>query len=284
MTNMLHLNQFRRQTAEIDKHLPIEQDLAPIVAIGGLLTIKQVADWYKPILAKDTTSSLAPSKRFIAPPQRGLGQVEDMREELTDRLEKLYDKLGSRKMLLVGHSLGGLMATMSAVERPEMVAGVVSLGGVHAGYDRETTAVKALRRAVGNPPHAKILRHDSDFMLEHTSRMAKEWPKDVPLHVISTPFDVLVVPPQGFGVELAHGAPDERLVIPPGPLLESAIRKWLKIPCGVNALRSTYPTEHINLPRNPQVANYIERCRRAIGAPAISAMTGSEINPQILAA
>ena len=89
-------------------------DLAPIVAIGGLLTVKQVAEWYRPVLTKDKTSDLPIGKRFLAPPQRGLGKLDEMREEMSELLHKMHRRVDQRKMFVVGHSLGGLMATVAA--------------------------------------------------------------------------------------------------------------------------------------------------------------------------
>jgi pimeloyl-ACP methyl ester carboxylesterase len=258
-----------------------DSHLAPIVAIGGLLTVKQLAEWYRPVLSKDKASVLPAHKRFIAPPQRGLGKVEEMRDQLVEQLEGVYERLGSKKLFLVGHSLGGLMATMTAVERPDMVAGVASLGGVHTGYRLKTPGTELLRHFVGNPPEAKLLRHDSDFMQEHKHRMATEWPKDVPLHVISTPLDILVVPPQGFDVKLAHGEPDNRLILPHVPhphiggILAGAARFALRIPHDFKPLHTGYLTEHLNIPRNPDVADHIDQSRRALAGEFGSVTLGA---------
>jgi hypothetical protein len=284
MTNPLKSRSNSETSGNRDLETLPEESLAPIVAIGGLLTIKQVAQWYSPLLSKDKQSALPPSKRFLAPPKRGLGGIADMREELHERLEKIQTKLEGEKMLLVGHSLGGLMATMTAVERPDLVAGVVSLGGVHEGYSRDTPATHALKKLVGRHPEAGHLRHDSDFMLEHTSKMEKQWPKDVPLHVVSTLFDALIVPPQGFGVKIAHGAPEKRLVIPPVPGLESLARGRLGIGDDVQMLRSRYITEHLNLPRNPDIANYIDESRRPTSEEAVVSPMSRPIGELALAA
>jgi hypothetical protein len=115
-------------------------------------------------------------------------------------------------------------------------------------------------------------------MLEHTSKMEKEWPEEVPLHIVSTLFDALIVPPQGFGVKIAHGKPEKRLVIPPVPGMESLVRSRLGIGDDVQMLRSRYITEHLNLPRNPDIANYIDQSRRpapeAIGVVPMSRPLG----------
>lgn len=239
-------------------------ELAPIVAIGGLGTIKQAAGWYEPILEKDTDSLLPTSKRFLAPPKQGLGRIEDMHEEINERLTTMHERLDDRKMWLVGHSLGGLIATKAAVERPDLVAGVVSLGGVHEGYRRDTLGTHALKMFLGRHPQAGHLRDDSDYMLEHKEDMATKWPEGVPLLIVSTPFDQLIVPPQGFGVKAGESEVHKQLVIPRIPGFETAVRKVMKIDDDVEMLRSHYPTEHLNLPRNPDIANYVDQARHDI--------------------
>jgi|GEM_PF-6553545 len=250
-------------------------ELAPIVAIGGLLTVKQLAEWYRPILAKDKTSGLPCNKRFLAPPQRGLGRLDEMREEASERLYKLYDRLDQRKMFIVGHSLGGLMASVAALETPEIIAGVVSLGGVHEGYNKETPATLALRYSLGNPAEAKHLWHESDFMMEHKEKMASSWSADIPFHVIATPLDYLVVPPQGFGVSLAHGEPDKKIVVLPVPGAETITRRGFGLGEDVGMLRSWYPTEHVNLPRNPDIAAYIDTSRHELAGLGSSVLTAT---------
>lgn len=238
--------------------------ITPLVAIGGLLTVKRVAFWYNSLL-EDEFTDLPPAKRFVAPPDRGIGEPEEILKRTIDHLEKVFDRLDRRRMFLSGHSLGGLLATMAAVERPDLVGGVVSLGGAHAGYSRETPATLALRHGLGNPKEAEHLRHDSPFMQEHQEKMASEWPADVPLHIISSPSDVLVVPPHGFDVALPAGRqPDKRLVVPPLRAAEWAIRRGFKIPDDVKPIRTWHPTEHVNLPRVPAIINHVHESRLAL--------------------
>ena len=259
-------------------------ELSPIVVIGGLLTVKQVAEWYRPILSKDKTAGVPLRKRFLAPPQRGLGNLDEMREEMSELLYKMYSRLGKRKMIIVGHSLGGFMGTVAAMETPEIVAGVFSLGGVHEGYDRETPATLALRHGLGNPSEAKHLWHESDVMLEHKARMATDWPDGVPLHCIATPLDYLIIPPKGFGVTLPNGRPENRLIIPPIPGAATAARVTFRLSEDVGMIKSWYLTEHVNLPHNPQVANYIDYNRREFIIPEIADTTIGNIGNVALAA
>lgn len=233
-------------------------EMAPIVAIGGLLTVKRLAFWYKPLLDIDSSTDIPANERFVAPPNRGIGEPDELQKRITESLENIHEQLDRRRMLIVGHSLGGLIATRAAVERPDLVQSVISLGGAHSGYSRETPATLALRHCLGNPKEAKHLRHDSSFMQEHQEKMASEWPSDVPLHIISSPVDVLVVPPQGYDVNLPNGRqPEKRLLVPPVHAAEWVLRRHLGVQNDVKALRTWHPTEHLNLPRVPAVASYV---------------------------
>lgn len=233
-----------------------QNNQAVIVGIGGLLTVKQVAQWYNPVLAIDKTSDLPTRKRFIAPFKRGLGEIEEMREDLTMRLEKIHDREEGRKLLLVGHSLGALMSTMAAVARPEVVAGVIALGGVHDGIERETWGTRALKAALGNPPQSELLWSDSDFMNEHRENVRANWPADAPLHVISTPTDYLIPPPRGFGIELSgERTSQDNLLVP--PLLGGVVCRRMGIGPDVARIPTAFPVEHVNLPICPAVVNYV---------------------------
>jgi pimeloyl-ACP methyl ester carboxylesterase len=261
-----------RQTAEAG-------ELAPMVAIGGLLTIKQVDWWYSKLLSQDTSSKVPAKERFIAPPYRGIAHPDKIRAKLTDHLERLQERLDGKRMYIVGHSLGGLLATETALERPDLVAGVSSLGGAHAGIRRHTIASRALQYGLGNPKEAQLLKHDSGFMQEHMARMATEWPKDTPLHIASTALDVIIPPPQGFDVQLPDGQePSKSLIMPDDPFTAHLLRLMMRVPDDVQTIESSYLTEHVNLPRSPVVIADVEAHRRAASGysfdPLMAAVTG----------
>lgn len=260
-----------------------ETKIAPIVAIGGLLTVKRLSFWYSPLL-KDDTTDLPPSKRFVAPPDRGIGEPEEILKRTTEIIERVHDRLDRRRMFIAGHSLGGWIATDLAIERPDLVAGVASLGGAHYGYDRETLATLALRHGLGNPKEAEHLRHDSPFIQEHQEKMASEWPLGVPLHLIASPSDVLIVPPHGLDVTLPDGQhPDKRLVVPPIRAAEWAIRRSFGISDDVKSIRTWYPTEHLNLPRVPAIIRHVNDSRLAL-AGILPNVEGLAATPTILPA
>ncbi len=78
---------------------------APLVAIGGLLTVKRAAFWYNALLQDDFTD-LPLAKRFVAPPDRGIGEPVEIQKRTIEQLEKVHDRLDRRRMFLIGHSWG----------------------------------------------------------------------------------------------------------------------------------------------------------------------------------
>jgi triacylglycerol lipase len=74
-------------------------------------------------------------------------------EQLEARLESVAERRG-RRVSIVGHSLGGMLARSLAVRRPDLVAGIVTLGSPmlapgahHAALTRSLDALVRLSRA-----------------------------------------------------------------------------------------------------------------------------------------
>jgi pimeloyl-ACP methyl ester carboxylesterase len=251
-----------------------------LVVIGGLLTIKQLSPLYMPLLKLDKTSSGPAHKRFVPPPQRGLGTVEGMTAELNTTLLRIHEQHG-RKLDLVGHSLGALMAMLATLENPDIVASATFVGGAHAGIKKETAATTALRRAVGNPPEAALLQHDSGFMNEQHARVANDWPADVPMYIYATVLDELIVPPQGFGLRpQGHAPADMGLVAPRIPGLQLLARRMLRdAPPEVKTISTLYPAEHINLVRCPEILGRIALHRAGMPADCMPETGATPLQP-----
>jgi pimeloyl-ACP methyl ester carboxylesterase len=62
----------------------------------------------------------------------------------TDRVAAVFDRLGVRDALVIGHGVGGAIALRLASERPELVRAILSVEGGPA----ETAATPSLRRAM----------------------------------------------------------------------------------------------------------------------------------------
>jgi pimeloyl-ACP methyl ester carboxylesterase len=82
--------------------------------------------------------------RVIAPDLRGHGRSSQVAGGLTPQdfagdLALLLDDLGTRPAVVVGHSLGAAVASVLAVERPDLVRAVVAVDPAY-GFDTEFAA------------------------------------------------------------------------------------------------------------------------------------------------
>jgi triacylglycerol lipase len=78
---------------------------------------------------------------------------------LHDTIEKAYRATG-RKVHLIGHSLGGLLARAAAAQAPEMVASVVTLGAPFRGVAVHPSILRAVELVRGQIHH----RHGSKVL------------------------------------------------------------------------------------------------------------------------
>jgi triacylglycerol lipase len=110
----------RRSVAELHRNVP-PGDGRPVLLIPGYLasdgSLVRLARWLREL-------GYAPEHARIAVNvDCGTRTVE----RLIDRLTAITDASGDR-VVLVGHSLGGVLARVIAVRRPELVRGIVCLG------------------------------------------------------------------------------------------------------------------------------------------------------------
>jgi pimeloyl-ACP methyl ester carboxylesterase len=94
--------------------------------------------------------SMAPMRRYLKElgydahawnMGRNLGGVASKREALRDLLRRIHSETG-RKVSLVGWSLGGVYARDLAVQEPDMVRAVITLGSPFANDIRATNATR----------------------------------------------------------------------------------------------------------------------------------------------
>jgi pimeloyl-ACP methyl ester carboxylesterase len=108
--------------------------------------------------------SMAPLRRYLTElgydthawrMGRNTGGVAKMRTALRDRLAQIHAEAG-RKVSVIGWSLGGVYARDLALQAPEMVRCVVTLGSPFAGDVRATNATRLYEalsgETVGNNP------------------------------------------------------------------------------------------------------------------------------------
>jgi pimeloyl-ACP methyl ester carboxylesterase len=217
-----------------------------VVVFGGLLTTDRYRFLYSRILGLDISSGLSAKERFIAPPDRGVATVERLREGANAAFRRLTDRSGP--VHIVGHSLGGFTVTQVAMDNPDRVLSVSCLAGAQDGLSRETLGSRALRRLVGNPKEARLLKHDSGFMNAHRDRVATDWPKGVPLYMTATVWDQIIAAPQGLGLEPRGGNVHRRLVVP--PLVRGCLARFVLDHCPEDTQplhHGLVPVEHINI-------------------------------------
>lgn len=101
--------------------------------------------------------SMAPMRRYLGElgydsyawkMGRNIGGFSRMRARLRDRLAEIYESCG-RKVSLVGWSLGGVYARDLALQAPDMVRYVVTLGSPFANDIRATNATRLYERLSG---------------------------------------------------------------------------------------------------------------------------------------
>jgi pimeloyl-ACP methyl ester carboxylesterase len=101
--------------------------------------------------------SMAPMRRYLSAlgydahawrMGRNLGGMARMREALRTRLTEIYTASG-RKVSLVGWSLGGVYARDLALQAPDMVRNVITLGSPFANDVRATNATALYERMSG---------------------------------------------------------------------------------------------------------------------------------------
>ncbi len=260
--------------------------MADVVAIGGLFSFKTQWYFYTPILAGGN-SPLSIKERFMAIPDQGLGDFEEMIGELDEQLTDLCEK-NEGPVVLAGQSLGALMAEELTLMGPERVKGVALIAGIHDGEEKLTVTGKAIKQLLGNPKHAPDLLRDSDMMIEHRRRREEEWPEDVPVRIYTPTSDFLIPAPDGLEVKYAHGQEaTKNVVLPLMPGAHQGIREKVAHIPGIRWLRPFLPANHIDIAICPPVISDIRKLRREVATAyaearqpeLVDALTGFEPVP-----
>src|SRR3984885_13597356 len=111
--------------------------------------------------------SMAPMRRYLKElgydayawkMGRNIGGISRMRAALRDRLAEIHGATG-RKVSIVGWSLGGVYARDLALQAPEMVRCVVTLGSPFAGDVRATNATRLYEALSG-----EVVGDDPEFL------------------------------------------------------------------------------------------------------------------------
>lgn len=112
----------------------------PIILLhGSAVGASAAANWWR------TIPALAKIGRVIAPDISGYGWTESNRERTlsipvwADDVVRLMDALQLPSAILVGNSLGGRIAMQVAVDHPDRVAGLVTMGSPGISYESSPT-------------------------------------------------------------------------------------------------------------------------------------------------
>jgi len=234
-----------------------EADMAPALAIGGVMTVKQLLFMYEPLLGQHPIPA---RDRFFPIPRHLVKNREALESKLETDIEQACDKLDERAVL-IGHSLGGHVAVRFGLEHPDKVAAVVSLAGAQMGVKQETPSIRGLTRILGSPQGRIDMQHDSTYMTEHLDRVASEWSPEVDLHLIAATIDDMFPGGHSLGVQLPEGQEVHRRVVGwPGSTFMNRLL-FSGMPAGTKAIHSILPTSHYDIPRNPSVINYVRGVR-----------------------
>lgn len=137
--------------------ITLDDEPAPVVFVHG---VAATLDWFA-----DVSTRVAAARRSVAIDLIGFGksdkpQLDDAIPFYVELLEKIFKELGVDRVTLVGHSMGGMVAALFALERPQMV-------------DRLVLVAPAGVRPVPPEHRAEILDHWSRARL--TSMDEAEW-------------------------------------------------------------------------------------------------------------
>lgn len=129
--------------------------------------------------------ALAARGRVVTLDQRAHGESDAppgpySREDLAADVVRVLDRLGIERAIVVGHSMGGIVAMTAALRNPERVAALVLLGSasqaserVAGWYERiataaETDGLEGIRRAIFGERSRRALRGDARGLASFT--------------------------------------------------------------------------------------------------------------------
>lgn len=179
-TGCLLITILMRPLGWFEAKLPESREAAhpPVILLHGLFQNRSCLTWlqyrlqsagYRQVISINT------------PPWRDL---ESLTEELAKRVDELKIRLKVEKVILVGHSMGGIIARNYVQNRggAANVLGMITLGSPHHGSKLAPFAVSSMGRS---------LLPGSEFLLNFNKRV---WPQETKAIAIYTRYDNIVLP------------------------------------------------------------------------------------------
>lgn len=226
-----------------------DEELAHSVGLGGLYTSHQELWLYDPILQHES-SPLPTKHRFLPPLGKGLVSFEEMIGQMEEDIDLKVEQLEG-PVAVAAHSLGLHLAMAVALKRPELFRSIMGLGGVGCGIESLTPAGHIVRAILRRAEGVEDIMRGSDYMQEHERRVRTEWPEDIPVVLVATPYDELARFSDTLDIELPPGQRVEKRVIAPDiPGMNWFLRNVMGMPKDATILHSKLPALHEFLPRH----------------------------------
>lgn len=180
-------------------HYLVKGEGSPILLIHGNGTMIQ--DW----IASGVMDRLAEKHRVIAFDRPGFGYSERPRSRIwtpaaqARLLAKALDELGEKKMKVVGHSFGTLVALEMALDHPEQVSSVVLLGGYYYPSVRGDVVFAAppaipllgdVMRYTISPLIGGAMKPRIDAKLFDPAPVAESWSEEFPFQLTLRPAQI----------------------------------------------------------------------------------------------
>ncbi len=171
---------------------PASTGTAPILLVPGYCCNEAM---WRPLQDRLRAAGRFVASATLDPPFAGIDQLA---ERLDDEIERLLAATGAARVVLVGHSMGGLVARAYLARRgPDRVAALITTATPHHGS-------KLARLGLGRD--ARQMEPGSAWLRALNSR-----PPPVPTHSIWSARDEFVVPPDSARLE---GARETMLALP----------------------------------------------------------------------
>lgn len=108
------------------------------LCLHGFPEARQAWSEQLPALAALGWTAAAPDLRGYGDSDRPAGRESYRLDHLVADVEALFNALGARRRILIGHDWGGIIAWMVAIRRPRLLDGLVILNAPHpSAYRRE---------------------------------------------------------------------------------------------------------------------------------------------------